>query len=116
VDLPTVSGLRNLRAPGSGDLYARLVDLFRASSSTALDQLQTAVSAGSAGDAAAVCHKFAAAAANVGALVFAREVRRIEHLCTSGDLESARNAVPRLQQEHAALCRQLEAFKLRATA
>jgi HPt (histidine-containing phosphotransfer) domain-containing protein len=90
--------------------------LFRASSSTALDQLQTALAAGSAGDAAAICHKFSAAAANVGALVFAREVRRMEHLCTGGDLESARSALARLVQAHAGLCRQLEACKLRATA
>ena len=116
VDAATVSGLRNLRGAGSSDLYGRLVELFQASSGANVQQLQNALSAGNTVAAAAVCHKFAAAAANVGAMAYAREIRRIEKLCAYADLNAAALAAGQLAQAHPALCAQLDALKLRASA
>jgi two-component system, sensor histidine kinase and response regulator len=116
VDMATVSGLRTLRGAGSGDLYGRLVELFHASSGASIQQLQSALSTGNPVAAAAVCHKFAAAAANVGAMAYAREIRRIEKLCAYSDLKAAALAAGQLAQVHPALCAELDALKLRASA
>ncbi len=116
VDAATVSGLRTLRGAGSNDLYGRLVELFQASSGASVQQLQSALSAGNSVAAAAVCHKFAAAAANVGAMAYAREIRRIEKLCAYADLNAAALAAAHLAQAHPALCAALDALKLRASA
>ena len=115
IDSATVSGLRTLRGAGPEDLYVRLVDLFQTSSGASLQQLQSALSSGDSAAAAAACHKLAAAAANVGALAFAREVRRIEQLCNA-DLTAATGAAARLGYAHPALCAELDSFKLQATA
>jgi two-component system, sensor histidine kinase and response regulator len=116
IDPATVSGLRSLRGAGPNDLYVRLVDLFQTSSGASLRQLQGALSCGDSSAAAAACHKLAAAAANVGALAFAREVRRIEQLCGNTDSSAATGAAARLAHAHPALCMELDAFKLQASA
>jgi hypothetical protein len=52
----------------------------------------------------------------VGALAFAREVRRIEQLCAYADLTAATPAAAQLARAHPALCLELDAFRLQASA
>ncbi len=116
VDAAAVAGLRNLRAGGHVDLYSKLVDLFRAASSDAIVQLESAVEADDLGAASGICHKLASSAANVGALAFARDVRRLEKMCDSADGPGARRLCARLAAAHPALVEELMRLQLRASA
>jgi HPt (histidine-containing phosphotransfer) domain-containing protein len=108
--------LRNLRGGGQGDLYSKLVDLFRAGSSDSLKQLQATLEAGNLRAAGAVCHKLASSAANVGALSFAKDVRQLEQLCIAGDAARAQSLYDRLCAAQPALIEELLSVRLRATA
>jgi len=116
VDAATVAGLRQLRRDGQGDLYAKLVELFAASSAQALTQLCAALERADLAAAAAVCHKLGASAANVGASVYARDVRALERLCTTGEVAEARQLYARLAAARAALLAELCAVRLQASA
>ncbi len=116
VDAGAVAGLRKLRSADQSDLYSRLVDLFRAGSSAALAEIRAAIGAGDLGRAAAGCHKLTSSAANVGALAFAGDVRRLGRLCQSGDLESADRLCMQLESAHPALIAELSRLQLRASA
>jgi signal transduction histidine kinase/ligand-binding sensor domain-containing protein/CheY-like chemotaxis protein/HPt (histidine-containing phosphotransfer) domain-containing protein len=106
IDGQTVTGLKNLRGLGQADLYSKLVGLFQPASAKAIEELGAALAANAFEDAAAVCHKFASSAANVGALVFARHIRDLEKLCRDRDrvgaarlFETIRAALPALTEE-----------------
>jgi signal transduction histidine kinase/ligand-binding sensor domain-containing protein/CheY-like chemotaxis protein/HPt (histidine-containing phosphotransfer) domain-containing protein len=116
VDAAAVTSLRRLRGDGQGDLYSKLVDLFQAGSSQTLAQLAATLEAADLIAAAAVCHKLAASAANVGASAFARDVRELERLCTAGEARGARELYGRLEAAHPALIEELSALRLRASA
>jgi CheY-like chemotaxis protein len=116
VDAAAVARLRNLRGAGQGDLYSKLVDLFRAGSSNSLQQLQAALEAGDLRAAGAVCHKLASSAANVGALSFAKDVRQLEQVCIAGDAARAQSLCDRLCAAQPALIEELLSLRLRATA
>jgi CheY-like chemotaxis protein len=116
VDAAAVARLRNLRGGGQGDLYAKLVDLFRAGSSDSLKQLRVALQAEDLRAAGAVCHKLASSAANVGALSFAKDVRQLEQLCIAGDAARAQSLCDRLCAAQPALIEELLSVRLRATA
>jgi CheY-like chemotaxis protein len=90
VDAAAVAGLQNLRGAGRVDLYTELVGLFQAASQHAVAQLESALRANDLPVARAVCHKFASSAANVGALLFARDLRLLDKFCEQGDLARAR--------------------------
>ena len=79
VDANAVAALRKLGGK-QADLYSKLVDLFRLSSTQALAELGAALEGDDLPAAAAVCHKLASAAANVGALEFAHGVKDLERL------------------------------------
>jgi HPt (histidine-containing phosphotransfer) domain-containing protein len=111
-----VAGLRNLRAGGHVDLYSKLVDLFRAGSTAAIVQLESALEADDLKGASGVCHKLASSAANVGALAFARDVRRLEKICDEGDRPRAQRLCERLAAAHPALLAELTRLQLRASA
>jgi len=115
VDAAAAARLRGLRG-GQSDLYTKLVDLFHSSSSEALTQLQTALQSSDLKAAAAVCHKLASSAANVGALVFAKEVRQLEQTCAAGDVAAVQPLLDALRAAHPSLIRELLELKLRATA
>jgi HPt (histidine-containing phosphotransfer) domain-containing protein len=66
--------------------------------------------------AASVCHKFASSAANVGALMYAKELRRLEQLCIAGDAAKAVELHDVIQAAHPALLDVLLALTLRASA
>ena len=85
VDADVVEGLRRLRADGQGDLYSKLVDLFQVGSAQTLQQLAVALQKSDWIAVAALCHKLAPSAANVGAMAFARDVRTLERLCVAGE-------------------------------
>ncbi|HEV2267897.1 MAG TPA: two-component regulator propeller domain-containing protein [Steroidobacteraceae bacterium] len=116
VDQATVLRLRGSGAAGRPGLYARLVALFRASSTGALGELQAAIRAGELAAARATCHKLKSSAANVGALAFSEEVRRLEQLCAGGDAAAAWSACERLRSAHPALICQLTSLERRESA
>ncbi len=84
VDPNTVVHLQTLRTDRSSDLYSELVELFHRTSAEALLQLRTSLSQADLATAAAICHRLSAAAANVGALRFAQDLRRLEQHCRTG--------------------------------
>ena len=86
IDNNAVEGLRRLRAGKQGDLYPRLVELFRPTCAASLSQLRDALAKSDLRVAAGICHKLASSAANVGALAYARTVRQLEQTCIAGDL------------------------------
>jgi CheY-like chemotaxis protein/HPt (histidine-containing phosphotransfer) domain-containing protein len=116
VDATAVAGLRNLRAGAHVDLYSKLVDLFRTGSTEAIAQLRSALEADDFKGAMGVCHKLASSAANVGALAFARDVRRLEKICDEGDEARAQRLCERLTAAHPALLAELLRLQLRASA
>ena len=116
VDPSAVAGLCRLRGDGQGDLYSKLVALFEASSAESLAQLTRAFESSDLVAAAAVCHKLASSAANVGANAFARDVRQLEGLCKAGDSRAACELNRRLAAAHPALIAELSAMRLRASA
>ena len=116
VDSSAVARLRGLRGGGQSDLYAKLVDLFHAGSAESLAQLQAAFQARNLEAGAALCHKLASSAANVGALAYAQEVRQLERLCVAGDVDAAQPLVDLLRTAHPRLIEELLQLKLRATA
>jgi HPt (histidine-containing phosphotransfer) domain-containing protein len=105
-----------LRGGGQSDLYAKLVDLFHTSSSECLAQLQAAFQSKDLEAAAALCHKLASSAANVGALAYAKEVRQLEQLCVAGNVDTVQPLFDLLRTAHPRLIEELLELKLRATA
>ncbi len=116
IDASAVSALRRLRAGGQNNLYSKLVDLFRASSANSLTELYAALERDDLPAAAAICHKMASAAGNVGALEYARQIRILEQHCLAGERERANELCRELQAAHAPLLETLHEQRLRATA
>ncbi len=116
VDAKAVAGLRKLRAGSQADLYAKLVDLFRTGSAESLAQMGAALEAGDLKTAGAVCHKLTSSAANVGALIFAKQVRELGQLCNAGDKACGWTLYQSLQAAHPALIEELMDLRLRETA
>ncbi|MGH8240941.1 MAG: Hpt domain-containing protein [Steroidobacteraceae bacterium] len=116
VDANAVSGLRRLRGGKQADLYPKLVDLFRASLTDSLAKLREALDGNDLPAAAAVCHKLASSAANVGALAYARQARQIEQLCAAGEGARAKDLHEPLQAAHVSLLEALQDFCLRESA
>src|SRR4029077_13737474 len=103
-------------ADGHADLYSKLVDLFQVGSTQALRQLAVAFADNELAAAAALCHKLAPSAANVGATAFARDVRVLERLCATGEAPAAQELHGRLAAAHPALIESLRRQRLRASA
>jgi signal transduction histidine kinase/CheY-like chemotaxis protein/HPt (histidine-containing phosphotransfer) domain-containing protein len=116
IDAAAVAGLQNLRRGGPADLYSELIDLYRASSTAAIGELKSALHGGDLTSASAVCHKLAASTANVGALSFAGDLRRLERLCGMGDRHRALNLGDKLMAAHPGLIEELMRFQQRASA
>ena len=116
VDTATVVRLRGSGAPGRTNLYARLVELFRTGSTAALGELQSALRGGDLAAARAICHKLKASAANVGAMAFSEDVRRLEQLCGAGDATAAWSVFERLHSAHPALISELSGLERRESA
>jgi signal transduction histidine kinase/ligand-binding sensor domain-containing protein/CheY-like chemotaxis protein/HPt (histidine-containing phosphotransfer) domain-containing protein len=116
VDSAAVTTLRNLRAGKHADLYSKLVDLFRVGSTKSLAELRGALAAADLKTAASVCHKLASSAANVGALIFARDVRVLGQMCGAGDLAAAQELHDRLAMAHPALLEELTRLQLKESA
>jgi signal transduction histidine kinase/ligand-binding sensor domain-containing protein/CheY-like chemotaxis protein/HPt (histidine-containing phosphotransfer) domain-containing protein len=112
VDPEAVANLRTLRADKHADLYSKLVDLFGVGSSKSLAQLREALVSSDLKVAAAVCHKLAGSAANVGALSFAKHVRQLEQTSLSGDLAAARQQHEILAAAHPVLLEHLSRLRL----
>jgi HPt (histidine-containing phosphotransfer) domain-containing protein len=116
IDAHTVAGLRALRAGKNSDFYSQLVELFKRASTESLKDLRAAIDAGNLKIAASVCHKLLSSAANVGATEYAKQVRKLEHLCLAGDLPSAEDLHERLQAAHPSLLEALSGYCPRVTA
>jgi len=116
IDEGAVRALHKLGAGKHEDLYGRLVDLFRTGSMDSLVQLRAAFESRDLQAAAAICHKLNSSAANVGALVYAQQVRRLEQLCDAGDHAKALQLHDVLQAAYAPLIDTLLGLTLRATA
>jgi len=109
--------LRGVAAPGRRtDLYTRLSELFRTGSSAALGELHSALQGGDLTAARAICHKLKSSAANVGAMAFSEDVRRLEKLCAAGDSAGAWSALERLRSAHPALISELAALERKESA
>ena len=117
IDVTAVASLRKLRTGGThADLYSRLVELFRSTSIESISQLRIAMASRDFTAAAGVCHKFASSAANVGALMYAKELRRLEQQCVAGNAAQAAELHDIIQSAHPALLDALLRFTLRASA
>jgi signal transduction histidine kinase/ligand-binding sensor domain-containing protein/CheY-like chemotaxis protein/HPt (histidine-containing phosphotransfer) domain-containing protein len=116
VDAAAVAGLRNLRGAGRVDLYTELVGLFQAASQNAVAQLESALRADDLAGARTVCHKFASSAANVGALLFARDLRLLDKFCEQGDHARARQLFATLVAALPALIDELLRHQVRQSA
>jgi len=116
LDQATVVRLRGSGAPGRPNLYAKLVGLFRTGSTSALEEIHTALRDGDLAAARATCHKLKSSAANVGALAFAEDVRRLEQLCAAGNATAAWSAFERLRSAHPALIAELTSCERRESA
>ena len=111
-----MAALRQLGAGKQADLYSKLVGLFRSSSTQALDELKAALEGDDLPAAAAVCHKLASAAANVGALAYAQRVKELERHALAGERAPARAVCEELCAAHVPLLEALQGQRLRATA
>ena len=116
VDTNAVAALRQLGSGKQADLYSKLVDLFRTSSTQSLAALMNALEQDDLPAAAAVCHKLASAAANVGALAYAQRVRELEQLALAGERARAAELGDALSEAHLSLLDALQSQRLRATA
>jgi len=116
VDPTAVSALRNLRAGRHADLYSKLVDLFQVGSLKSLTELRGALAAGDLKTAGSVCHKLASSAANVGALEFAKEVRRLGTMCSEGNAAGAEELTGGLEAAHPMLMDVLMRVQVRESA
>ena len=116
VDGNAVAALRQLGAGKQADLYSKLVGLFGSSSTQALDELRAAVEADDFPTVAAVCHKLASAAANVGALAYAQRVKELERHALAGERALARGLCEELCAAHVPLLEALLSQRMRATA
>ena len=116
VDPTAVASLRNLRPGRHVDLYSKLVDLFRVSSSGSLAELRAALAISDFKTAGAICHKLASSAANVGALAFAKDVRLLGQMCIAGDAVAAQQLHADLETAHPALLEELMRLQLRESA
>ena len=105
-----------LGAGKQADLYSKLVGLFGSSSTQALDELKAALEADDLPTAAAVCHKLASAAANVGALAYAQRVKELERHALAGERMPARDVGEELCAAHMPLLEALQSQRVRATA
>jgi signal transduction histidine kinase/ligand-binding sensor domain-containing protein/CheY-like chemotaxis protein/HPt (histidine-containing phosphotransfer) domain-containing protein len=116
LDAAAVGTLQKLRAGKHADLYAKLVELYRASSADSLEKLRLAFASPDLPAAAAVCHRFAAAAANVGALEYGKQLRHLEDLCIAGDLVNAIKLYEALLEAHACLLDSLQNVSIKNVA
>jgi signal transduction histidine kinase/ligand-binding sensor domain-containing protein/CheY-like chemotaxis protein/HPt (histidine-containing phosphotransfer) domain-containing protein len=116
LDKTTVMRLCGPVGVGETKLYSRLVELFCAGSSRALDELHTALRGGDLTGARAICHKLKSSTANVGAIAFSDDVRRLEQLCAAGDSTGARCVFERLRAAHPTLISALTALERKASA
>ncbi|MEO7208193.1 MAG: two-component regulator propeller domain-containing protein [Steroidobacteraceae bacterium] len=114
VDAVSVAALRTLRSADE-DLFSRLVDAFQVSSRAAIAELEISLARSDYVTAAAVCHKLAAAAANVGALKFGRELRMLEKACAFDDAARAQEMAHRLITALPLLSAELAKLRLRET-
>lgn len=103
----TIVQLRKLKIPGEPDLFAKLAGLFRATSLEAIATLADAFKCADLKKAATICHKLKSSTANIGALVFSREVRRLESLCLNAEGEAAQELFCELKIAHAMLLENL---------
>jgi signal transduction histidine kinase/ligand-binding sensor domain-containing protein/DNA-binding response OmpR family regulator len=116
VDANAVAALRKLNVGGHADLYSELVELFGGSLTQSLAELDAALTRDDLPAAAAVCHKLASAAANVGALAYAQRVRELERHALAGERAPARAASDALHAARESLLDTLQSHCLRATA
>jgi HPt (histidine-containing phosphotransfer) domain-containing protein len=116
VDASAVAALRELGAGKQADLYSKLVRLFGSSSTHALDELEAALERDDFAAAAAVCHKLASAAANVGALAYAQRVKELERHALAGERQPVRGICAELRAAHGPLLDALQNQRQRAIA
>ena len=116
VDVDAIAALRELHSTGHVDLFSKLVGLFRSSSAQSLAELVAAFERDDLTAVATVCHRFAAAAANVGALAYGQQVKELERRALAGDRARARESCGALQAAHGPLIETLEGQRLRASA
>jgi two-component system sensor histidine kinase/response regulator len=109
LDANVVAQLRRLRSGDSGDLFTRLVGLFRSTSGDYAVQLQDALTNQDFGLAAGLCHKLKSSAGNIGALAFSQRAGLLEQLCNQGNAARAAQVLNELQSAWPSLLEALAA-------
>lgn len=116
IDQVAVARLRKLRAGNHPDLFVKLIELFQSGSQDVMEQLQAALQSADSSTAAALCHKFASSAANVGASSFSRGIRELEELCKADDIARGRELYERLRAAYPELLKELSCQSLAVVA
>ncbi len=116
VDTKIIDELRRLGSGKPSNLHSRLIELFSKGSAESMTELDAAFQGNDYKAAAAVCHKLASSASNVGAAVFGNEARRLERFCLANDSENARALFERLRAAHEPLLDALRSPTSRVTA
>lgn len=81
------------------DEYLELVELFVEKSMTDLDELQSAVGAGDAENAASAAHSIKGAAGNLGFMALYEEAKKIEAQALVGSLDAAIESIQTLRKD-----------------
>lgn len=116
VDRTVVASLRALPVRDKGDLYTRLVHLFRTTAAAGLVGLRAALTQRDLEAAGAVCHKLKSSADNVGAGIFAAGLRKLEQRCKAGDIEAGMRELESLEAAFPVLLVELQGFTLQESA
>jgi HPt (histidine-containing phosphotransfer) domain-containing protein len=85
-------------------------------SAKSLTELHAALVTGDLMAAGSVCHRLASSAANVGALAFAKEVRRLGTMCGEGNVAGAEELKISIEAAHPILMDVLIRVQLRESA
>jgi CheY-like chemotaxis protein/HPt (histidine-containing phosphotransfer) domain-containing protein len=114
IDSRSVAGIRNINSGKGADLYARLAELFRSSSSSEISSLRAALDAGDLVHASRICHRLKSSAANIGAIALSKAVRELEQLCVDKDAGAATHLYETVAAAYPALLETLHRVQMRA--
>lgn len=96
LDPEVLDRLAALQTNGAGDLVARVVDAYLASSRDLIDKLKASIHAKDADEVRKTAHALKSSSANVGAMSLSNLMLTIEKAAGQNDLETAEGLLPRV--------------------
>lgn len=108
LDGKTIERIRTLDQGGRGDLFARLAELYVASSGALVDTLNVAARTADTAAIAQAAHALKSSSANIGALPLAASCSELELAARGGKTELLDGLVERLLREHHDVLQELE--------